>query len=191
MSDYTTLSALKSDLDVHDTDEDAALQRAITAASRAIDRWTGTTFYPVTETRVFATRDPYKVWVDQFTSATNLVVKTGTSGLYASTIADTDYVLWPYNAPKRLQSYRRIDSPGARFSVENRPTVEVTATWGWDFLPDDVERAARIKAAHLFRRKDTPDGVAGSSEYGVVRISKYEDPDVVLLLNPFSQSWLY
>jgi hypothetical protein len=64
--------------------------------------------------------------------------------------------------------------------------VKVTAQWGFAEVPDDVEEACRIKAAKLYRRKDSPEGVAGSGEFGVVRISKFEDPDVVMLLNDFT-----
>jgi hypothetical protein len=36
----------------------------------------------------------------------------------------------------------------------------------------------------LFRRKDSPEGVTGSAEWGVVRLSR-RDPDVWVLIEPY------
>lgn len=183
-SDYTNLATVKADLDILDTNDDTAIARSITAASRAIDRFTGTTFYPVIEARQFCTRHVHEVWVDRFTSVTGLVVATGVNGVFTQVIADV--IPWPYNAPSRGLAYTRIDSPEIAYQRETyRPTVQVTASWGWETVPDDVERACRIKAAHLYRRKDSPDGTAGTGEFGVVRISRFEDPDVAMLLGPY------
>lgn len=185
-SDYCTLTELKASLGIADTNDDLALMKAIRASSRAIDRMTGTTFYPVTEARLFYSDCSSSVWVDRFTDATGLVVKTGTDGTYPTTVAASNVVLWPYNAPRTGDAYCRLILP--QYSIPTgylRPTVQVTASWGWATCPDEVAQACLIKAARVFRRKDSPEGIAGSSEFGVVRISKYEDPDVVLLLAPF------
>lgn len=197
---YCSLATLKASLGITDTNDDDALTTAIQAASRAIDQYTGTHFYTITEARTFQPVSAYDVWVDRFTSTTGLVVKTGSDGTYPTTVDSTAVLPWPFSAPSRGGAYCRLQVPtGALpFSTYNTnlygatpvsmwPTVQVTASWGWHYVPADVAEACRIKAARIFRRKDTPEGVAGSGDFGVVRVSRYEDPDVVLLLGPYAQ----
>lgn len=188
-TDYTTLALLKTSLGLtSDTNDDAALARAISTASRAIDAYCGTQFYPSTEARTFAPSSSGDVWVDRFTSTVGLVVQTGTDGAFSTTVGSNDVLPWPHNAPKTGGAYcRLLIATGALPVYSLRPTVQVTAQWGWHYVPEQVADATLIKAAHLFRRKDSPDGVAGSGEFGVVRISRYEDPDVVSLLAPYVQ----
>jgi hypothetical protein len=42
-------------------------------------------------------------------------------------------------------------------------------------------QATLIQAARLYRRKDSPEGVTGSAEWGVVRLPRI-DPDVSALI---------
>lgn len=189
-TDYTNVPLVKAHLGIDDGDSDGLIQAAVTAASRAIDRYTGAQFYPSTETRLFYGQPDGGIWVDPFTDTTGLLVETGSLGTYTTEIVDTDYVLWPMNAPEKGMAYRRIFTG---YSWTNRwrrgtrhPDVQITARWGYATVPVDVEMACRIKAAHLFRRMDTPDGTAGTSEFGVVRISRFEDPDVAMLLGNFT-----
>lgn len=187
MTAYTTLATLKASLGISDSNDDTALQNAINAASQAIDDYTETTFAVTTATtRLFRTDSIYTVWVDQFTDLTTLVVKTGNDGTFPVTLASTDVVAWPYNAEVKGQAYQRLDIISGSIAVSPlRPTVQVTAKWGWTTTPTPVSEACLIKAARLFRRKDSPEGVAGTSDFGVIRISKYEDPDVAMLLSPY------
>ena len=186
MADYTTTTLLKASLGITDTADDTALTAAITAASRAIDKVTGTTFYTVSATRVYDPVSPYEVWVDRFTDTTGLVVKTGRDGTYTTTIAATDVVAWPYNAASTGGSYCRIMVPtGVLPMYCLRPSVQVTASFGYSSAPAEVAQACLIKAARIFRRKDSPEGIAGTGEFGVARISKHEDPDVMMLLAPY------
>lgn len=183
---YTTLATLKASLGITDTTDDNALIDAIVAASRAIDAYTGTTFYPITEARTFDPDSPSDVWVDPFVTATSLVVKTGTDGTYPTTVDSSKVIPWPYNAVKHGRAWCRLIIANASLPCGFYwPTVQVTAAWGHASAPADVAEACRIKAAALFRRKDSPEGIAGSSEFGVVRISKTEDPDVARLLAPY------
>lgn len=50
--------------------------------------------------------------------------------------------------------------------------------------PDPIREACLIQASRLFKRGDAPFGIAGSAEYGTVRISTL-DPDVRVLLGEF------
>ena len=51
-------------------------------------------------------------------------------------------------------------------------------------VPDDIVQACLILSTRLFKRKDSPEGVAGFADFGAVRLSRM-DPDVQALLNPF------
>lgn len=185
-TDYTTLVAVKADLGITDTNDDDAITSSIHAASRYIDQLTGTTFYPITETRRFAAGGlENTVLVDRFTTITGLVVKTGSAGTYGTTVAATSYIAAPYNAPSLGQAYDRIMFPSGNVSLDQAwPAIEVTATWGFETVPDQVERACRLIAAQLFRRKDTPDGTGGTSEYGIVRVDA-PDANAMQLLSTF------
>lgn len=186
-TDYTTLAAVKHDLGItDDDDDDDAITTSIHAASRYIDQLTGTTFYPVTETRRFAVGGtPNLVLVDRFSTTAGLVVRTGSGGTYDTTVPASSYTAGPYNAPSAGLAYDRIIFPGGTVSLDpSWPAIEVTATWGFQAVPDQVERACRLIAAQLFRRKDTPEGTGGTSEYGVVRVDA-PDASAMQLLSVF------
>lgn len=184
---YTTLANVKAQLGITDSTEDTLIGLAIDAASRSIDRWTDTEFNTsVATARAFYVSADGMVWLDRFTSVTGLVVKTGTDGTYPTTLTSTQFVLQPPDAPARGQAYYAVLSPIAYFPRSyGFPTLQVTARWGYDTIPADVELAARIKACHLFQRKDSPMGTAGIDGFGDVTISRAEDPDVHMLLTPY------
>lgn len=121
---------------------------------------------------------------------TNLVVKTddGDSGTYSTTWDSGDYQLEPLNHLEgdSYSPYWRIRSVNGRtFPRGKRSGLQVTAAWGWTAVPADVKQAALIKAARVFTRQTSPQGVAGFGEFGVVRISSKTDPDVADLLQPY------
>lgn len=171
----------------------AALERAINATSRAIDKYCGRRFWkdaaPVA--RVFEASDPHVLSVNDIASAAGLLVEVDSSGdgAFATTWASSDYQLKPLNADADggAYSWSEIATAGGRcfpWFRNGRPGVRVTATWGWSEVPDQVVSAAILKAVGLFMRKDAPFGVAGFNEFGPVRITK-RDLDVMDLLSPF------
>lgn len=174
-TDYTTRDAVKHDLDIRDTTDDDAIDASIAAASRYIDQVTGTTFYPITETRRYAADSSGVVWTDRFVDTAGLVVKTGTGGTYSTTLPASSYIAAPYNAATSGGAYDRIEVPAGSLPLGSWPGVEITATWGYPTPPAPVERACRLIAAQLFRRKDSPEYIAGTSEFGVVTAAQRVD----------------
>jgi hypothetical protein len=170
--------------------DEALIERAISATSRAIDRYTGRRFWqdaaPVA--RVYDVVDPCAIDVDDISTDTGLVVKVDSGdGTFSTTLSAADYQLRPLNADADggAFSWRQIAAVTTRFPISrSRPTVQVTARFGWSEIPDEVTEAAILKAVSLFKRKDAPFGVAGFAEFGAVRITR-QDPDVVTLLAPF------
>jgi hypothetical protein len=169
---------------------EAMIERAISAASRAIDKHCDRRFWrdPAPVTRVYTASGPCILDVADIAARDGLLVETdpGGSGAWAA-LAPSDFHLEPldaeYDGPAFSWTAIAADR-GARFPVSRTPLVRVTATWGWSEIPDDVTQACLLKSVSLFARKDAPMGIAGMSEFGPVRISR-TDPDVVSLLRPF------
>ncbi|HCT81756.1 MAG TPA: hypothetical protein DGT23_35285 [Micromonosporaceae bacterium] len=177
--------------------DNAVMERAINAASRAIDRFCGRKFYleAAVGIRVYRPKEPDIAWVDDIGTTTGLVIKTDTDGdgTWTTTWQSDDYQLEPLNADvvgagSTVQPYawwRIVAIDTETFPVsENRVTLQVTARFGWSAVPDDVTEACLLKAAGLYKRKDSPQGIAGFDGFGAVRVTR-SDPDVVSLLRPY------
>ena len=183
---YTTTALVKASLGIPlaATAEDTAIQAAIDAAEALIDNYTGRTFETVTEARTFLPRTASIVDVDDIATTDSLVIKTDEDqdGSFETTLSvTTDYVIVKNSAPFRLITNVNRGWP---LSLYGRPTIEITATWGYGTsVPDNIKQAALLMATRLFQRKASPLGFqAGAiSEFGPVRISR-TDPDVAALL---------
>lgn len=190
---YATLAQLQTRLGITGVGTEASLEQAITVASRAIDRWCARRFYAdgSATTRKYRASDPYELLVDDISTTTGLVVATDDNddGTAETTWSATDYELtplggvvdgatgWPYTAIRAI---------GERFpTCGQRAQAHVTARWGWASCPDEVAEACLIKAHRLYLRRESPTGVLGNADFGFVRISRFEDADVELLLAPY------
>ena len=45
--------------------------------------------------------------------------------------------------------------------------------------------ANQILTTRYYKRKDSPEGVIGWAETGVIRVSRQRDPDVAAMLDPY------
>lgn len=180
---------------ITDQTDETILSSVLLAASRNIDAYCGRRFYADTSAtaRTYRATYPTMITVDDFSTTSGLVVKTdtGDTGTFDTTwTITTDFVLEPSNGKANgLEGlpYTQILAVGARTYPTSgyRPRVQVTAVWGWAAVPDAVTEATIIKAAQVYRRKDSPDGVLGGGDFGAIRISRYEDPHVAGLLAPY------
>jgi hypothetical protein len=168
------------------------LDRAINAASRAIDKHTGRRFWPdvAPTTRVYRVDDWCHVDIDDVSTSAGFIVKTDPSldGTFSETWDAADYQLEPLNggvADAGL-AWDQLVAIGTRYFPTHvrRATLQVTAAFGWSQIPDEVNTACILKSVSLFRRKDAPFGIAGMNEFGPVRITR-RDIDVMELLAPF------
>jgi hypothetical protein len=189
-NEYADLGTLKRQLRLDDADDsqDASLQQALTAASRSIDRATGRRFWldgtAVQRTyrpegRTVTQTDGTALLVDDIGSVSGLLIETGTATAWS---ALTDWEALPDNAlavGRPITGLLRSGGWGAGTS-----RVRVTAKFGWPAVPDEIVQATLIQANRLFKRKDSPEGVTGSAEWGVVRLSR-RDPDVWNLIEPY------
>lgn len=188
---YCTVADVRSQMSDADAKLDQTMiERAISASSRAVDRYCGRRFWQDTDpvARLYAADDPCEAEVDDISTKTGLLVETDQSGLNIwSALDPADYHLEPLNADAEAEAFawwQIIIDRGTGFPPSRRPLLRVTARWGWSAIPDQVAEATIIKATSLFRRKDAPFGVAGFGDFGVVRLGRY-DPDVMDLLRPY------
>lgn len=190
---YVTLEDVKTRLGGASIDGgDPQLEQRITSACRAIDVHCGQFFYDsgAASARTFRPRSAVRLKVDPFSTTTGLIVKSDTSddGTYATTWASTDYEV-DYFGDNPSYPFDTIEAVGSyTFPIyyRRRRTVQVTARWGWSAVPQNVLEAATILSVDLWKRKDTPFGIAtGSVDFGGLRIGRDVMAQVASLLQTF------
>lgn len=174
---YITLSLLKAYLGITDTSRDTVLTTVISTASRGIDAACGRRFWLDDEVSARTLRTRGKTYRDGGDYVLLVPDIAQTSGLVVTGRTDvtTDYGADDQPVITRLYS-------GAPWA---EGTIIVTARWGWPAVPDEIQQATLIYAAKLFKRKDSPEGILGSADYGVIRVDRRRDPDVQSLIDPY------
>lgn len=186
---YTTLNEVKGILRLTDTVDDLLLETCIESASRQIDSHCERVFTSATATRLFVPQDSYVTEIDDLISITTLKTSSDGDGVYDTVWAAKDYQLEPLNRGSSgvYSPYTRIRAvDDFLFTVmAGEATVEVTGVFGYAAtVPTDVRQACNLMAIRQFKRYDSPLGVAGFGDIGVVRVSRV-DPDVESLLSPY------
>ncbi|QFZ75096.1 phage gp6-like head-tail connector protein [Streptomyces fagopyri] len=186
--EYGSLAALRKRVGAEDSDtsRDDELTSALAAASRGIERATGRRFWLDDEpvARVFRTAgrvacgpDGDLLLVDDIGDVDDLVVETGAPGSW-SVLAGWE--TQPDNALLDGRPVTGLLRPGGWGTAR----VRITVRWGWPAEPDEIGEASLIQATRLYKRKDSPEGIIGSAEWGVRNLSR-RDPDVWALIEPF------
>lgn len=189
---YCTQAQFNSWVGLDDDYDEAASHIAINAASRNIDEYCHRRFYSddAVSTLTYQATDPYRLIVQDFQTLTGLIVATddGDTGSYSTTwTINTDFVACLWRDELTGSPYAEIEAVGGRcFPTGGRRSrrVSVTSRAHWAAVPPDVTLASLIESSQMFRRKDSPDGIAGGEGFGAVRISRFQDPTVAKLLNP-------
>ena len=190
---YATLNQVKAALRISDATDDSLIEMATESASRLIDAYCGRNFLNAgTATRYFHADDPYVVQIDDARSISAVATSTSEDGVYDvnwDVTAHTgdvqaeplnDYVggiVWPYTRLRAIGDYL--------FPVDRETTVKVTAVFGWASTPKVVEQATVLQAMRLFARLQSPLGVAGVSDTGIMRVSRGLDTDVSQLVEGY------
>ena len=191
---YATLSDVKAALRITDTVDDSLLEISIEAASREIDGWCERVFTSSTATRIYRPTDVFTVDVDDLQSITTLKTDSDGDGVFDVTWESTDYQLNPLNgiAGGITTPYTQVRAIGQylfpiyepRNVNSNEASVQITGVWGWSSVPTAVKQACIILSMRQFKRYDSPTGVMGFGDLGVMRVGRV-DPDVEKLLMPF------
>ena len=191
---YATLSDVKAALRITDNVDDSLLEISIEAASREIDGWCERVFTSSTATRIYRPTDVFTVDVDDLQSITTLKTDSDGSGVFDVTWESTDYQLNPLNglAGGISTPYTQVRAIGQylfpiyepRNVNSNEASIQITGVWGWASIPTAVKQACIILSMRQFKRYDSPTGVMGFGDLGVMRVGRV-DPDVEKLLMPF------
>ncbi|WP_199444459.1 head-tail connector protein [Umezawaea beigongshangensis] len=189
---YATLAQLKDQLNIDpdNTEDDELLQVALASASGGIDDETGRTFgvdaEPVARTLRAAGRTlwdasgMHALLVPDISSAADLLVESGSSTGTWSPITGVQF--GPDDA--LVDGWPITELLHPTMWPAGRTQLRVTARWGWPAVPAKITSACLIWAARLYKRKDSPEGVTASAEWGPVRVSK-ADPDVKAMIGRF------
>ena len=198
---YTTLATFQAytGMTTVTADETINIEKAIESASRSIDRMTNRRFWADASAtaRQYRATDFYRLFVDDISSTTGLLVKTDTGGdgTYETTLTfNTDYILDPINAPQQERPFTVVTMVGTTLfpsPINLRPGIQVTAKFGWynGTPPDDVEEACLILSTDLVKRASSVGGVLGLSELGAIRMSPL-GRDVQAMVRPYRREVL-
>ena len=129
------------------------LDRAVNAASRAVDNYTGRRFWqdPTPVTRTFRPMERRIAWVTDISTTTGLIIATGEDGSFPTTwTIGTDFELEPENADLDATAFAwwRIVAVGNQQFIPStlRRTLSVTARFGWSAIPDAINEATDRKS---------------------------------------------
>lgn len=193
MTDYITSTSLKTTLEIDSaTYADADIATAITGASRAIDDYKQTRFYPTTETRHYTADSIYQCSIDIYdlnaSTAETVSVDVNGDGTYGTAwVNGTDYYLNPADAELTGKPYNQlvIRAQSGRVFPTWQRGIQIRGSFGWSTAPMQVTQAATILAArYLKRARETPYGILQVVGDGITaaRLGKI-DPDVAFLLD--------
>ena len=193
---YCTLAEIKAFVNIVDSNDNEELEDAVNSASRQIDAYCGRKFYAdgATSAKVYRTRNPYMVVVDDISTSTGLVLKYDDSddGTYETTVASTDFILLPLNGEAfgidglGFTSIELLTDGPHEFPTthtNNRPRIEVTANWGFAAVPEPVRQACLMLSSENFAMRNTPLGIAGVGEFGVLAVR--QNRQITRMLDPY------
>jgi hypothetical protein len=188
---YCTLADVKAALRIADTVDDALIENSINAASRMIDQYCNRYFYSTGagEVRYFKALDAFNCWIDDCQSISQVKTAQSNPITYNQIWASTDFQTIPANTYAN-GAYQPITGLIAVYNYffptwQESNLVQVTGTWGWPSVPDPIKFATIIQASRLFKRLESPLGVAGVSDIGIIRVGSSVDGDVAQLCNPY------
>jgi len=188
---YCTLADVKAALRITDTIDDALLENSINSASRMIDQYCNRYFYSGSagEVRYYQANDGFMCWIDDAQAITEIKTSSTDPLIFDTTWEVGDYQLLNPNqrANGSYSPYYAITATdNYLFPVwADMALVKVTGTYGWATVPEPIKFACIIQASRLFKRLESPLGVAGVSDIGIMRVGANIDGDVAQLINPY------
>ena len=191
---YAPLADVKAALRITDTVDDGLLEISIEAASREIDGWCERFFYSTSATRVYLPTDSLTTHTDDIQTVTTLKVDTAGDGTFDQTWTTSDFQLSPLNgiAGGIETPFNTVSAVGdylfpiyqPRNVEAQQASVQIVGVFGFASIPTAVKQACIILSMRQFSRYQSPMGVMGMGDLGMIRIGRV-DPDVEKLLMPF------
>lgn len=193
MTLYASTAQIKAALRITDTVDDTLINMAGSAASELIDGYCGRTFGTVASTRYYAPTENLLLQVDDLAgTAVTVATSSRGDGVWDQTWTTADYQLEPLNGYTDgiAWPYTRIRAIGAYWwpTIFSASTAKITGTFGFPAVPSSVVQAAVIQSSRLFKRYESPLGVAGGNDFGAMRVTRSVDPDVAVLLDPYRRT---
>jgi len=201
---YATRNQVKAALRIGtaDTLDDDLIDNCVGAASRLIDGYCNRRFWQTgtAEARIFQAEDSFYCSIDDI-AGTALTLKSSTQadGTFDLTWSRSDYQLEPLNgnldgltwAYDKIRAVGDYLFPTVNANYGEQALVQVTAVFGWPAVPEPVTQATIIQASRIFKRYDSPLGVAGFGDLGAIRVSRYLDPDMAQLVEPYRRMRIF
>jgi hypothetical protein len=200
---YATRNQVKAALRIGtaDTLDDDLIDNCVGAASRLIDGYCNRKFWQSgTASRVYQAEDSFYCSIDDI-AGTAITLKTSSQadGTFDVTWKVSDYQLEPLNGnlDGLTWSYDKIRAvgdylfPTVNANYGEQALVQVTAVFGWPAVPEPVTQATIIQASRIFKRYDSPLGVVGFGDLGQIRVSRYLDPDMAQLVEPYRRMRIF
>jgi len=188
---YCTLTQIKAATKITDALDDSLLEMAVESASRMIDAECDRNFFSAgTATRDFTPNDEYTVDVDDLTSIVSVKLDDAGELTFLITLETNDYQIEPLNqrVSGNFFPISRLRMVGEYLLpiYKRQATVRIQGVYGFTPTPIQVTQATVIQASRIFKRLDSPLGVAGFGDMGAIRVGKV-DPDVAMLIRPFKK----
>jgi len=201
---YATKNQIKAALRIGTADvlDDELIENCAGAASRLIDGFCNRKFWAVgsATVRVYQAEDSFFCSIDDISgTAITLQTSTNADGVFDTTWSPTDWQLEPLNgdldgitwAYDKIRAIGDYLFPTVNANYGSQALVKVTANFGWPAIPEPVTQATIIQASRIFKRYDSPLGVAGFGDMGAIRVSRALDPDVAQLVEPYRRMRLF
>ena len=194
---YATLAEVKAAARITDNIDDSLLETAIESSSRDIDAYTERVFFntgATAVTRIYIPENIYLLETDDIIAVTSIKTDTTGEGGFDQTWATTDYQLEPLNglAGGIATPFTRVRAVGdylwpvyePRDINAGQASVQIVARFGFASIPTAIKQATILSSLRAYKRYESPTGVLGFSDIGVVRVGRL-DPDVERLIQPY------
>jgi hypothetical protein len=194
---YATLAEVKAAARITDNIDDSLLETAIESSSRDIDAYTERVFFntgATAVTRIYIPENIYLLETDDIIAVTSIKSDTTGEGGFDQTWATTDYQLEPLNglAGGIATPFTRVRAVGdylwpvyePRDINAGQASVQIVARFGFASIPSAIKQATILSSLRAYKRYESPTGVLGFSDIGVVRVGRL-DPDVERLIQPY------
>lgn len=204
---YADKTELKAYIGLSGSGQDDNIDNALDGASRQIDKITGRRFYQDSSAQVktYTPNNEFILDVDDISTTTGLIVKLDDNddGTYETTLTiNTDFIVVPVNpdiikttgSTTYLAPYTQLRILNTRSSERFDPSivnnVQVTAKFGYSFIPEPIKQATLIQGLRLFKRKDAPFNILGNEQTGQIELFNKFDPDARELIKGYIKNKL-
>lgn len=172
---YATLAEVKDYINEKTNNHDSRLEKAIEAASRAIDEITGRTFFTSNSAKRLTAQFSDCIYMPEAVAITSVKTDTNRDRTYATTLTTSNYET---NGESPITTLMIRPDSSVYFLTGNLD-VEITADWGYSSTaPHNIREACILAAARLFYRRNAVLGVVAGGSIGGSDVAAHLRADV-------------